>query len=258
SMTGAHSRGTAFRFLLKTLGPAVALALLAASCSRESAAARQLKEATAFYDQGKYAEALPLFEKARDGGLKDGILLYKLGYCRGAVDGRPEGRGEIWKTAEPLLVQEIGKPAGATLERLYGLAVIYSDRKEWDKMKQYAGQAVEQYEKGPNPNSLTGEDWFRLGRLHDFLIETSEAEAAYRRAVSSFSRSQGGSTTYRSLALSKVAEFDMKMARYTLAASEFDEALKLFPGNTQVQPFLHGLALVAAQRYDDAIARFRA
>jgi len=64
---------------------------------------------------------------------------------------------------------------------------------------------IEQFEKGSNPNALSGEDWFRLGRLHDLLVEPSEAEAAYRRSVSAFTKEKSGSAIYRSLALAKVA-----------------------------------------------------
>jgi len=123
-------------------------------------------------------------------------------------------------------------------------------------MTQYARQAVEQYEKGPDPNALNGDDWFRLGRLHDFLQESSEAEAAYRRSASVFSKSKGGNGSYQSLALAKVGDFDMNAGRYSSAAEEFDEALKLFPANQQIRPFRHALALLAVRRFDDAIARF--
>ena len=237
---------------------AAGLLLLSAACTGEGRGRRELREATALYEQGKYAEALPLLEKARQAGLQEGVLLYQLGYCREAVEGRPDGRRETWKEAEPILAREIGAPDGATLERLYDLTVIHSDREEWDAVNQFARQAIERFEKGPDPNALSGQDWFRLGRLHDLLVEPSEAEAAYRRSVSAFARATGGSVIYRSLALAKVAELDLQRAKYPVAASGFDEALKLYPANNQVRPFLHGLALLGAHRYEDATKRFAA
>jgi tetratricopeptide (TPR) repeat protein len=234
------------------------LVLLCLGCSGEGRTRRTLLEATRLYNQGQYKEALPLLLKAREAGLQDGILLYQLGYCREAVEGKPEGRREVWNEAQPVLVREVAMPAGATLERLYDLAVIHSDRHEWDTMTQYARQAIEQSEKGPDPNALSGEDWFRLGRLHDLVVEPSAAEAAYRRSVSVFARTKDGSAIYRSLSLAKVAELDFKMARYPLAADGFSEALKLFPANNQVRPFLHGLALLGAYRFEEAAARFGA
>src|SRR5262249_33484743 len=156
----------------------------------------------------------------------DGALLYQVGYCREMVEGKPDGRRETWNEAATLLAQEVGARGGATLEKLYDLSVIHADRKKRDTMKQDSRQAIEQYEKGPNPNALSGEDWFRLGRLHDLLVEPSEAEAAYRRAVSVFTRTNEGSAVYRSLALVKAAEFDVRMLRYRLAADELDQALK--------------------------------
>ena len=251
-------RSTPCPRLLPRALQAVGLIILCAGCSAESRARRTLQEGTALYNQGKYKEALPLFQKAREAGLKDGLLLYQMGYCREAVEGRPDGRRETWNEAQPVLVEEVSRPGGASLERLYDLAVIHSDQHEWDKMNQYARQAIEQFEKGPNPNALSGEGWFRLGRLHDLVVEPSEAEAAYRRSVSVFARTQDGSLIYRSLVLAKVAELDFHLERYAQAAKGFDEALRLFPANNQVRPFLHGLALLAAHRFEEARTRFGA
>jgi len=259
AMSGPRPRrSTPCPRLLPRALQAVGLIILCAGCSAESRARRTLQEGTALYNQGKYKEALPLFQKAREAGLKDGLLLYQMGYCREAVEGRPDGRRETWNEAQPVLVEEVSRPGGASLERLYDLAVIHSDRHEWDKMNQYARQAIEQFEKGPNPNALSGEDWFRLGRLHDLVVEPSEAEAAYRRSVSVFARTQDGSLIYRSLVLAKVAELDFHLERYAQAAKGFDEALRLFPANNQVRPFLHGLALLAAHRFEEARTRFGA
>jgi tetratricopeptide (TPR) repeat protein len=234
----------------------VAALLLVPGCAKKSQSPIEVRQATALYNQGKCAEALPLFRKAQETGFKDGPFLYQLGYCREIVEGKPDGRLETWNEARALLTQEVSQKDGATLERLYDLSVIHADRKEWDTMKQYARQAIEQFEKGPDPNALSGEDWFRLGRLHDLLTEPSEAEASYRRSVSVFVTEKEGSAIYHSLALTKVGEFDMHMARYLQAAGDFDQALTLFPGNTQVRPFQHGTALLAAHRFEEAATRF--
>jgi len=241
---------------LRRLISLLLLALAVTTCSKESAARRTLSQGMDLYNEGRYAEALPVLQKAREAGLKDGTLLYQLGYCREVVEKSPDPRRASWGEAEPLLVQEIAQPGGATLERLYYLTVIYSDTDRFDSMTQYARQAVEQFEKGPNPNTLGGEDWFRLGRLHDFLSEASLAEAAYRRSVSAYSNAKGGAASYHSLALARVADYDLTAGHYPQAAEEFDQALKLYPPNNQVKPFHHALALLAVHRYDDAIARF--
>jgi tetratricopeptide (TPR) repeat protein len=256
-MSDALSKNAALRraALLRSI-PLVLLALSCTSCSKESAARRTLAQGTTLYNEGKYAEALPVLQKARESGLKDGTLLYQLGFCREVVEHSPEPRRETWREAEPVLVQEIAQPGGATLERLYYLTVIHSDSDRFDDMTKYARQAVEQFEKGPNPNSLGGEDWFRLGRLHDFLSEASLAEAAYRRSVSAFTKAKGGVASYNSLALARVADYDLIAGHYVKAAEDFDAALKLYPPNNQVKPFNHALALLAVRRYDEAIARF--
>jgi tetratricopeptide (TPR) repeat protein len=254
-MSGACSRRSVQR--LVSLFSAT-LVLVCAGCTKDEPGRAPHREATLLYNQGKYAEALPLLRKAQETGLKDGTLLYQLGYCREVVEGKPDGRRETWNEAGTLLAQEVTRRGGSSLERLYDLSVIHSDRQEWDTMKQYARQAIEQFEKGSNPNELSGEDWFRLGRLHDLLVEPSEAEAAYRRSVSAFTKEKEGSPIYQSLALAKVGDYDLRMVRYRVAAEEFDLALKLFPANTQVRPFTHGLALLASHRFEEAAARFAA
>jgi len=255
-MSGAPSRRSLQRFVYAVLVAAFLPAI--SRCSREGPGRKTFREGNALYGQGKCAEALPLFRKAQELGLKDGALLYQIGYCREVVEGKPDGRRETWTQAAGLLRLEVDAHGGASLEKLYDLTVIYADRKEWDSMKQYGRQAIEQYEKGPNPNALSGEDWFRLGRVHDLLVEPSESEAAYRRSVSIFTKTNEGSPVYRSLALAKAADLDVRMLRYRLAADEFDQAVKLFPANNQVRPFTHGLVLLAAQRFEEAAARFAA
>src|SRR3989442_11592669 len=256
-MSGAFSPpGESFTPIPRHFLPVLVMVFLSAACSKESLARRTATRGMAIYDQGKYAEAMPLLKEATDAGLQGGILLYQLGYCREVAEHKPDVRKETWKQAEPLLAREISQTGGATLERLYYLTVISSDQGAYDRMAQYARQAVEQFEKGPNPNALSGEDWFRLARLHDFLQEASEAEAAYRRSASVFFKSKGGSASYHSLALAKVGDLDLSAEHYRAAAGEFDEALRLFPDNQQVRPFHHALALLAVRRFDDAIARF--
>jgi len=230
--------------------------LFLADCSRQSAAQRNADQGRELYGQGKYAEALPLLQKARDAGLAEGTLLYEIGYCREVVEGKPDARREIWREAEAALAKEVAAPEGATVERLYELTVIASDRGDFDAMTRLARQAVDRHEKGPDPNALAGEDWFRLGRLHDFLSEASEAEAAYRRGVSAFAKVPASNPSYHALALLKVAELDFGAGRYEAAAAGYDGCLKLLPGTRQVDPYRHAIALTSVGRFEEAIARF--
>jgi tetratricopeptide (TPR) repeat protein len=162
----------------------------------------------ALYNQGKFGEALPLLEKAAERG-KTGTLLYQIGFCKTTAPGAtPDVKKQYWAEARPLLEKEIAAPGGATLDRLYYLTVISSDLGELEVMRKYARQAVDTIEKGPDPNRLTGEDWFRLGRLHDFLQESSEAEAAYRRAVSAFAKTPAANPSSEALSLVRVADLD--------------------------------------------------
>ena len=223
-----------------------------------SQAAAPADPGEALYNQGKYSEALPLLE-ASAATAKTGTLLYQIGFAKGALAG-PTGPGvrkPYWTEAKPLLEAEIATPGGATLERLYYLTVIAFDETNLPGMEKYAGQAVDTIEKGPDPNSLSGEDWFRLGRLHDFLRQPSEAEAAYRRALAAFRKVPAINPAYQALTLVRVADIDFDSRRFDLAATGYQEALALVPTLDQVKPFRLGLALFGTGRADESIAAFK-
>jgi tetratricopeptide (TPR) repeat protein len=241
-------------------GRALARALLAFAAVLLVTCASRAKDAgpgatdpgQALYNQGKFAEALPLLEKAAERG-KTGTLLYQIGFCKTSVPGgTPSAKKPFWDEARPLLEKEIAAPGGATLDRLYYLTVISSDRGELEVMRKYARQAVDTIEKGPDPNHLTGDDWFRLGRLHDFLQESSEGEAAYRRAVSAFGKTPAANPAYEALSLVRVADLDFEAHHFSDAADGYTRALALVPAFQQVRPFRQGTALLAVGRYDEA------
>jgi len=229
-----------------------AAVILAAAAACDGAARR----AAGLYNQGKYPEACPLLKEAYDTGGRDGTLLYQIGYCREVVGNDPAGRQQAWTEAEPVLEKEVKAPGGATLERLYYLTVINGNQSDAGTMRQYALQGIELSEQGPDPNALSGEDWFRVGRLHDFLQEESPAEAAYRRALSAFEKRPAVNPSYRALVLIKVGDLEYGTAHYELAAKEWDEARAILPDTAQINPFRHAVALLASKRYADAAARF--
>jgi hypothetical protein len=266
-MTGRFVSRRKFTALTAGLGVAMAVAVSFAGCggrkqtdatAAASAPKAPADPAQALYSQGKYSEALPLLEASAQKG-KTGTLLYQIGFAKGSTSGPtgPAVRRPIWTEAKPLLEKEIASPGGATLERLYYLTVIAFDAGDDVSMKKYALQAVDTIEKGPDPNDLAGDDWFRLGRLHDFLQEASEAEAAYRRALAAFRKVPAANPSYQALSIVRVAEMDFEARRFDQAATGYDEALALIPGLDQVKPYHHGVALFGAGRYDEAIAAFK-
>jgi tetratricopeptide (TPR) repeat protein len=232
---------------------AVAGVLLVTCASRaKDAGTAATDPGQALYNQGKFAEALPLLEKTAEHG-KTGTLLYQIGFCKTTVpNAPPDAKKTYWAEARPLLEKEIAAPGGATLDRLYYLTVISTDLGELEVMRKYARQAVDTIEKGPDPNHLTGDDWFRLGRLHDFLQESSEAEAAYRRAVSAFAKTPAANPSYEALSLVRVADLDYEAHHFKDAADGYTRALALVPSFQQVRPFRQGTALLATGRYDEA------
>lgn len=232
--------------------------LLLPACGVGGSGRRMADQAMSLYDQGQYAEALPRLKQAVERGGRNGSVLYQLGFCRSQVEHDEKGKKQAWAEARPLLEKELAAPGGATLERLYYLTRIAAEDQAFDKTTQYARQGVEQYEKGPNPNALSGADWFRLGRLHEFLDEQSGAEAAYRLAISTYGKSPRGGGAYHSLALGRVGDFDYDGGRYKEAVEHYDAAVKVFPGTDQIDPFRHGLVLLAVGRFDDAALRLAA
>jgi tetratricopeptide (TPR) repeat protein len=245
-------KGTLARALL-----AVAGVLLATCASRAKEAGPAATDpGQALYNQGKFGDALPLLEKAAQSG-KTGTLLYQIGFCKTALPGAsPDAKKPYWADAKPLLEKEITAPGGATLDRLYYLTVISSDLGELEVMRKYARQAVDTIEKGPDPNALTGDDWFRLGRLHDFLQESSEGEAAYRRAVSAFAKAPAANPSYEALSLVRVADLDFEAHHFNDAADGYSRALTLVPAFQQVRPFREGTALMAVGRFDEAVKAY--
>jgi tetratricopeptide (TPR) repeat protein len=210
------------------------------------------------YNQGKYGEALPLLRE-QEGSKRTGTLLYQLGYCVLAVEGDRAKRQVLWEAAVPLLEQELSAPQGVTLERLYYLAAIHMSNGDHDAMRRFARRAVDEIELGPEMAQLDGEAWFRLARIHDWLNEPSEAEAAYRRAVSAF-RADGpaDNPAYQSLALARVADLDFSNLRYESAVINYDDAFKLVPESGEIRAFNHGLSLLAVGRFAEARDRFMA
>ncbi len=254
-MTKANlQRGRGSRQFLA--GVVVSLAILTGGCSSDQGARKGVSAGEALYNQGKYAEALPLLLKTSQNTQPTGTLLYQVGFCRAQVEGKMEARKEAWEQAAPLLEKEIAAEGGATLERLYYLVVLKYEAKDLEAMRKYGAQAVKEIEKGVNAGRLSGEDWFRLARIHDFLSEPADAEAAYRRAVSAFSKKQGDNPAYQTLAVVRVADLDRQGHHYEEAVAGYAEALKLSPDTDQVKPYRHGLALLATGRWDEAVASF--
>jgi tetratricopeptide (TPR) repeat protein len=227
--------------------------LLAVACGGES---RRAAEAAALYNQGNYAGALPILQALYEGGRRDGTSVYQLGYCRFEIDHDADARAKLWGEAEPILDRETREAGGATLERLYYLTSINASQGDVDAVQTYARQAIEVGEKAGDPNALAGEDWFRIGRMHDFLGEGSDAEAAYRRSVSAFERIPAKNPAYRALAQVRVADQLLRDQKFDEAAAAYDGALQALPGTPHVPPFRHALALLGVGRFDEAAARF--
>src|SRR5436309_10304117 len=97
-MSGALiRRGSCLAPIRRRILGVLVLGLLTAACSKQSLARRTAARGMELYEQGKYAEALPLLKEASDAGLRDGILLYQLGYCHDVAEKKPDVRRDTWK-----------------------------------------------------------------------------------------------------------------------------------------------------------------
>src|SRR3989442_10094274 len=68
-MSGAFSPpGESFTPIPRHFLPVLVMVFLSAACSKESLARRTATRGMALYDQGKYAEAMPLLKEATDAG----------------------------------------------------------------------------------------------------------------------------------------------------------------------------------------------
>jgi len=242
---------------VRRVGACLALGLAAVAFGACPSSRRAAPDpAQSLYDQGHWKDALPLLQKEAE-TRKSGALLYQIGFCQGMIEGpHGESRKKAWAEAAPILEQEVAASGGATLDRLYYLTVIGFEQQNTSSLQKYGRQAVDQIEKGPDPNSLSGEDWFRFGRIHEFLSETSESQAAYRRAVSAFEKRPAANPSYQALALIRVGDQEFQGHHYKEAVADYDQALKIAPDLQQVRPFTYGLALLGADRFDDAITAF--
>ncbi len=232
-----------------------ALLLVVASCGRESAR-QAVSRSVSLYDEGRYDEALPLLRRDQEISPEDGGLLFRIGFARYVSDRDRDALMQTWGEAERLIETEIASGDGVKLEHLYYLSKINLDQYDYDAMRRYARRAVERYEEGGDPGTLEGADWFRLGRLHEYLNEASKAEAAYRRAHSMFQQENSRRDAYRALTAAWIADLDFRNGHYERAATGYDESHPIAASLGVVHPFRHGLALFGAGRIDDAIKKF--
>jgi tetratricopeptide (TPR) repeat protein len=176
------------RSLARLAGGAVlGLALVAFAPAGTGADDDLRARALALYDQGQYAEALPLLEELDAGGGADGTLLYRLYFCLRQT-GDPRSR-EALQRARSALEEEVG--SATSLETPFYLANTYRNMGRVSDASQVARSATERVENGELPAPATGMEMFRLGKLYADQSREEPASEWYRSAVRSLSDGSG-------------------------------------------------------------------
>jgi len=168
------------RPLLRTLlaaAAAVPLLLSPAPARAEEPAVRE--RAIVLYDEGHYAEALPLLERLDAAGEVDGPLLYRLYYCRNQA-GDPRGRDTLRRSIELMEEESSG---GTDLEAPFYLSNAYQRVGRLTDMKRVAAATTSRVEQGDLAEPTSAVDMFRLGKLYADQERSEGALNWYRRAV---------------------------------------------------------------------------
>jgi tetratricopeptide (TPR) repeat protein len=232
-----------------SLSALLACFLVAGGCAA-SEAKKAASEGSRLYDRGEYDAARPLLEKAAEKGLKDGRIWYQLAYIYDRK-GDAAKAAEYREKAEPLLARRAESGEG-TVEDSYCLAALYSTQKRPEEVRKAAEAALKKF---GTQQDLASEDWFRLGRLHQFAGEDAAAAAAYRKAAEKMETEKDASPVLYGLALVSDAKADLLSRRYEDAARKFEKAGSVSP---KFPPSAYDVALaqLGARRYAQAQEQF--
>ena len=139
------------------------------------------------YDQGLYAQALPLLEELDGDGGADGTLLYRLYFCLRQT-GDPRSR-EALQRARAALEKEVDD--ASSLEAPFYLANTYRNLGRVSDAAQIARNATDRVEAGEIPPPATGMEMFRLGKLYADQDREEPASEWYQGAVRTLSGDNG-------------------------------------------------------------------
>jgi hypothetical protein len=182
--------------------------------------------------------------------MSDGELYYRLGYLYDQ-DGAADKAKAFREKAAPLLEKQAAQKK-ATVSAYYYLAALYANLARPEDARRTAQRGVERF---GGDAKLSGEDLFRLGRLHHFAGQAEGGAAAYHRAVEAFGRQKDSNPVLYALALTADAQSDFLARRFADAARKMEQAAALNP-KTAPPPFHIALARLGAGNYPEAIRAF--
>jgi hypothetical protein len=242
----------------KTLACAALLLALAsatltnlhASTDAENAA-RQGIEA---YLGGHYDAALPLLEKARDGGASSGALLYMLGFCYESVRHDTEASTKAFDASFEALKKETEQPK-PSLESYFYLSNLYLNRRDADGSKKTAAAGTAAIESKKIKVAKDGVSQFRAGKLYADAGNNEKAVEYHRRAVSAFKKDDNPPPEYYRRSLETVAAGDHGKGNAEDLADTWEKLLAMNPAIPEGDWNL-GVAEMRASRFEKAKAAF--
>jgi tetratricopeptide (TPR) repeat protein len=236
----------------------LALSLAAVSSSGTLAAApageAALEKGVEAYLAGRYAEALPELEKARDAGQSSGSLLYMLGYCYEAVRHDTPASTSAFDAAFEALKKEAEAPK-PQLESVFYLSNMYLNRRDPEGSKTAAAAGTAAIESKRIKVAKDGVSQFRAGKLYLDAGQRDKAVDYHRRAVAAFQKSDTPPPEYYRRALETVALENRGKGDAEAAADTWEKLVAMNPQTPDADWNL-GLAQLRAGRYEKAKASF--
>jgi tetratricopeptide (TPR) repeat protein len=195
----------------RSLAPILLLALLAAPGA--SSAGETQSRGDAAYEAGRFSEALAAYRQAEAAGELDGVGLYRMGYCVGAVERNGEASREVYARAAERLNEESAR-SGASLEtHFYRVNVLLNLGRE-EEARQAALRGVEAAEAGAFAERTGGTAWFRIGKIYRDAGKGPEALVPLARALEAWERDGQAVPAYVERIVSfALEEADSRLAR---------------------------------------------
>ncbi len=243
---------------LAALGATLAIAALLASPLTAEPPAAEARTAAergiAAYLSGRYADALPDLEKARDGGVATGAIFYMLGYCYDTVEQDSAASSKAFASAQEALQKETAaeKPP---IESWFYLSNLALNRHDTDASRKAAEAGVAAIEKGRVKVPKDGTSLFRAGKLYADAGRADQAVEYHRRAVEAFAKMDSPPPEYLRRALETLARAGDTRVDPELAAKCWERLLEQNP-NLPNGDWNLGLASLRAGRWSAAHLAF--
>lgn len=186
-----------------------------------------VEAAVRWYDDGRYAEAREVLERANIEGRMTGPLLYRLAYARGRT-GDPTGKEQIEPEALSTLEREYSEEP--TLEVAFYLSNAYRNaRRPADSVRVAKGSTERiESEEWATPESAIGLFW--VGKLYEDQARRDRLQIWYRRALEAMEAEPGRYGPYRLWAHRNLAAAASHEARFEDAERHLAAMLELDEG----------------------------